>query len=84
MGIAKPNQIFEHALFLAGNPAREKVLMVGDTFETDILGGILGGINAKFDTCWLNSERKPFPQNFIINHQICSISELQDLLQGIL
>jgi 5'-nucleotidase len=81
VGITKPDpRIFEHALFLAGNPVREKVLMVGDTFETDILGAI----NAKLDTCWLNPTRKPFPQNFIINYRICSISELQDLLQGIL
>ena len=81
VGIPKPNVlIFEHAILLAGNPAREKVLMVGDTFETDILGAI----NAKLDTCWLNPKRKPLPQNFIINHQVCSISELQSLLQGIL
>lgn len=81
VGIAKPDpRIFEYALSLAGNPAREKVLMVGDTFETDMLGGI----NAKLDTCWLNPERRPFPQNFITSHQIGSISELQGLLQGIL
>lgn len=81
VGIAKPDpKIFEYALSLAGNPAREKVLMVGDTFETDMLGGI----NAKLDTCWLNPDRKPFPQNLITSHQISSISALQDLLQGVL
>lgn len=81
VGIAKPDPgIFEHALTLAGNPPREKVLMVGDTFETDILGGI----NAKLDTCWLNRERKPSPQNYTTGYQIGSISELQDLLQGTL
>lgn len=81
VGIAKPDpRIFEYALSLAGNPAREKVLMVGDTFETDMLGGI----NAKLNTCWLNPERKPVPQNFITSHQISSISQLQDLLQGTL
>ncbi len=58
VGIAKPDpRIFEHALSLAGNPEREKVLMVGDTFETDMLGGI----NAKLDTCWLNPEKRLFP-----------------------
>lgn len=78
VGITKPDsRIFEHALSLAGNPAREKVLMVGDTFETDILGGI----NAKLDTCWLNPERKPCPQNYRTSYQIGSISELQGLLE---
>ena len=81
VGIAKPDpRIFEHALSLAGNPSREQVLMVGDTFETDILGGI----NAKVDTCWINEERKNCPQNLAINYQLSSIHELQDLLQGIL
>lgn len=41
VGIVKPDpRIFEHALSLAGNPAREKVLMVGDNFETDMVGEI--------------------------------------------
>lgn len=81
VGIAKPDmRIFEHALSLAGNPSRERVLMVGDTFETDILGGI----NAKLDTCWLNPEKKPLPQNYEASFQIGSISELQTLFQGAL
>lgn len=81
VGITKPDpKTFEYALALAGNLAREEVLMVGDTFETDMLGGI----NAKLDTCWLNPDRKPIPQNFITSHQISSMSALQDLLQGAL
>lgn len=40
VGVAKPDRmIFEHTLQLLGNPAPERVLMVGDTPESDILGG---------------------------------------------
>ncbi|WP_222846016.1 pyrimidine 5'-nucleotidase [Legionella geestiana] len=81
VGIAKPDPgIFEHALTLAGNPSRKQVLMVGDTFETDILGGI----SAELDTCWLNPEAILCSPNIKINYQIRSITELQDLLHGAL
>ena len=52
VGVAKPNKkIFDYALEQAGNPDRSRVLMVGDTAESDILGGI----NAGLATCWLNA-----------------------------
>lgn len=38
VGVAKPDRrIFDHALQLAGNPDRDRVMMVGDTAESDIL-----------------------------------------------
>lgn len=50
VGLPKPHQgIFEHALSLA-NSDKSAVLMVGDTLETDILGGQNSGL----DTCWLS------------------------------
>lgn len=37
VGVAKPNKkIFDYALEQAGNPDRSRVLMVGDTAESDI------------------------------------------------
>jgi 5'-nucleotidase len=57
-GVAKPDRrIFDHALELAGNPAREKVLMVGDNLGSDILGGL----NADLQTCWFNPQNKSLP-----------------------
>ncbi len=39
VGVAKPNKkIFDYALEQAGNPDCSRVLMVGDTAESDILG----------------------------------------------
>jgi len=79
IGIAKPHPgIFEHALSLMGNPDRKQVLMVGDTLESDILGGI----NAGLDTCWLNSDNKPSPEGITPQYQVSSLAELEALLLG--
>jgi len=77
VNIAKPHTgIFDHALNLMGNPARECVLMVGDNPDSDILGGI----NAGLDTCWLNASNKPVPKGITPHYQVASLFELQNLL----
>jgi len=77
VGVAKPHlDIFNHALDLMDNPARENVLMVGDNPHSDILGGI----NAGFDTCWLNVDNKPLPEGITPHFQVKSLSELEELL----
>ena len=54
IGISKPQPaIFEHAFEKMEFPAKEKVLMVGDSLHSDIQGGINYGI----DTCWYNFTR---------------------------
>lgn len=51
IGISKPQPaIFEHAFEEMNFPAKEKVLMIGDSLTSDIQGGINYGI----DTCWYN------------------------------
>jgi 2-haloacid dehalogenase len=51
VGFAKPHiKIFEYGLKNAPYVSRKKVLMVGDSLKSDILGGINFGI----DTCWYN------------------------------
>ncbi|GAB3475912.1 pyrimidine 5'-nucleotidase [Marinomonas epiphytica] len=53
VGFAKPDQrIFEFALSKMGQVTAEQILMVGDTLESDILGGN----QMQFDTCWLNAK----------------------------
>ncbi|SRR5579883_1613168 len=77
IGVAKPNpRIFDHALSLMGDPLRKRVLMVGDTLETDILGGNKAGIN----TCWLNREKKSPIANILFDFEVTSLLELQHLL----
>jgi len=49
IGIAKPHPgFFDEAFRRMGDPAREQVLLVGDSLTSDIAGGAAYGI----DTCW--------------------------------
>ncbi len=51
VGIAKPDPaIFEHAMEVAGHRDRHSTLIIGDSLNSDIRGGIAFGI----DTCWIN------------------------------
>lgn len=59
VGVPKPDpRIFDYALEQAGNPDRERVLMVGDTAESDIRGGM----NAGLSTVWLNAHGRTLPE----------------------
>lgn len=81
VGVAKPHpDIFNHALAIMGNPVREHVLMVGDTLESDILGGL----NAGLDTCWLNTEKKLATEGITPHYQVHSLSELEKLLSQLI
>ena len=77
VGVAKPHpRIFDYALEQAGNPARSRVLMVGDTAESDILGGM----NAGLATCWLNAHNRTLPEGINPTWTVTSLSELEQLL----
>ncbi|MBJ4296929.1 HAD-IA family hydrolase, partial [Salmonella enterica subsp. enterica serovar Typhimurium] len=77
VGVAKPDpKIFNYALEQAGNPDRSRVLMVGDTAESDILGGI----NAGLSTCWLNAHHREQPAGIHPTWTVASLSELEQLL----
>ncbi len=74
VGIAKPHRdIFDHALTLMGDPARDRVLMVGDNPDSDILGGI----NAGLDTCWVNLDGRKVPGMVNPTYQVTSLAELE-------
>ena len=78
VGVAKPHpKIFEDAFDKMGNPDKKHVLMVGDTLESDILGGNRFG----FDTCWLNHHNKQHPAEITPTHQISSLHELLNYLK---
>jgi 5'-nucleotidase len=77
VGYAKPHPaIFDYALEKMGNPPRERVLMVGDNPDSDILGGI----NAGLKTCWLNADGRERPAAIVPDWQIGSLHELQLIL----
>lgn len=77
VGVAKPHiDIFTHALELMGNPAPDKVLMIGDNLNSDIIGGL----NAGMDTCWLNRKNSPQQKGIRPTYQVTSHVELDTLL----
>ena len=77
VGVAKPDpRIFDYALEQAQNPDRSRVLMVGDTAESDILGGI----NAGLSTCWLNANGRALPEGINPTWTVTSLTELEQLL----
>jgi len=77
VGVAKPHpRIFDHALDLMENPDPKRVLMVGDNPHTDILGGI----NAGFDTCWVNCDHKALPEGILPTYQVSCLTELDAIL----
>lgn len=74
IGVSKPNpQFFQHALTLAEVQDPKQVLVVGDTLESDILGGN----NAGLDTCWLDHGR----ENLTTIQPTYQIAKIADLLQ---
>lgn len=77
VGAAKPSPlIFRHALQQMALPDPAAVLMVGDTFESDIVGAAAAGM----DTCWLNSAGKPNSHDLRPDYQVSSVQELKQLL----
>ncbi len=77
VGHAKPHPaIFNYALEKMAHPPRERVLMVGDNPDSDILGGI----NAGLKTCWLNADGREKPEAITPDWQVSSLHELQSIL----
>ncbi|MFC0322661.1 pyrimidine 5'-nucleotidase [Gallibacterium melopsittaci] len=73
IGVSKPNpQFFHHALELASPQDSKQVLVVGDTLESDILGGN----NVGLDTCWLDHGR----ENLTAIKPTYQITKIADLL----
>lgn len=77
LGIAKPDRaVFDYTLQQLGNPPADRVLMVGDTPESDILGGI----NAGLKTCWLDHGTRTLPATLQPDWQVKDLAALQALL----
>lgn len=73
IGFAKPApEYFDVAFARTGNPAQKKVLMIGDSWNSDILGAAQYG----FDACWYNPGRQPRPVNPRITHEIGALEDL--------
>jgi 2-haloacid dehalogenase len=73
VGYSKPHPgIFDVAFTRMGHPAKDKVLMVGDSLTSDIKGASDYGI----DTCWYNPAGAPRPADLSITYEIRTLDEL--------
>ncbi|MFA9499145.1 pyrimidine 5'-nucleotidase [Mannheimia sp. E30BD] len=80
IGAAKPDrQVFDYAFALMDEFDRTKVLMVGDTLASDILGGNNSGI----DTCWLNTFNLENDTDIKPTYEINAINQLIEIVEGI-
>lgn len=61
--------IYDHALKLAGDPPRDRVVAVGDGLETDVLGSALAGIDCIFVSGGIHAGQ-PFPADFVRRHRL--------------
>ena len=75
VGVAKPDaRIFDIAFSRMNQPAKNEVLIIGDSLSSDIIGGINYGI----DTCWFNPNGKT--TDLPITYEIKSLHQLNEIL----
>jgi 2-haloacid dehalogenase len=80
IGFAKPaKEFFDIAMARLGNPSVREVLMIGDSWTSDIQGAVQYGI----DACWYNPAKKPRPTSLEITREIASLRELVDWLEQV-
>ncbi|UCG22977.1 MAG: YjjG family noncanonical pyrimidine nucleotidase [Chloroflexota bacterium] len=77
VGFAKPDpRIFDIAFERMGRPAKEQVLIIGDSLSSDMAGGIAYGI----DTCWFNPTGRALDPPMPITYQIRNLAQLSNIL----
>ena len=76
VGCQKPNpHIFEEALRMNGLKA-EEVVMIGDSWNSDIQGAI----NAGIDQIWIRKSNDPLPEGQSATYLVQSLSEVMEIL----
>ena len=77
IGVAKPQSaFFDHCHALIGDVKKERVLVIGDTLKSDILGGN----NYGYTTCWYNYDSKSNETEVQPDFTIDSIKDLSTIL----
>ncbi len=79
IGWAKPaREFFEITLSRIGNPAKHRILVVGDSWQSDMRGAVEFGL----DACWFNPHKAPRPTELPVSFEISSFGELASVLAG--
>ena len=77
VGAQKPSKaFFDHVLKVVNPKDKSRILMIGDSLTSDILGGN----NAGIDTCWVNRFDKEYGE-IIPTYQISSLLDLYWILE---
>lgn len=77
VGISKPEPgIFDIAFDRMGQPAKDKVLMIGDSLTSDMRGAARYGI----DACWFNPDGRPRDPSIDVQYEIQQWDELLPML----
>jgi 2-haloacid dehalogenase len=77
IGAAKPSPAyFDIAFARTGYPAKDDVLIIGDSLTSDIQGGVGYGL----DTCWYNPNREARPDGLQITYEIRHLYDLLDIV----
>lgn len=77
IGYEKPaKEFFDYVLQHIGTYAKDEILIVGDSLTSDMLGGILAGIQC----CWYNPEGKENIDNLPIHYTIQNLNRIRELL----
>ncbi|MDQ0874293.1 2-haloacid dehalogenase [Paenibacillus sp. V4I3] len=73
IGYQKPSiEFFDYVMNHISNFNRKEALVIGDSLNTDIKGGLLSGI----DTCWINRTAQKSPAEIKSTYTISSLTEL--------
>ena len=74
IGFNKPSlEFFQFLYERCIHQDKKKMLIIGDSLTTDILGGVNFGI----DTCWFNSKNIPNPYDYQPTYEIQKLLELK-------
>ena len=77
IGMFKPARGFFDAVFAGiGQPAKDNVLVIGDSLSSDIAGGVGYGL----DTCWYNPHGEQDTIGYPITYELRELKDLLDIL----
>lgn len=76
LGVQKPQKAYFDRCLERMDSDKRKLLIIGDTLSSDILGGL----NAGIDTCWYNPNRVPASPKIPATYEVHSFAELMRLL----
>jgi len=77
IGFPKPSrEIFDHVFTVLGHPAKDEVMIIGDSWRSDIEGGRDYGIL----TCWFNVKKTVVETEFEPDYHISELKQLKDFL----